>query len=191
MSLSIEIQKKTPSIKQRKVRKPSEVFNLEEVQEIKDAIQEHLLFIGVDRRNNVKNVTLLGVGSSAEVNIDCKYILRTALVTASDGVILVHNHPSNKVKPSNLDKEFTNMVNKFLEVFNIKLVDHVIVSENDYVSMQEVNAIDKDYENYKTNLVEQTLLFDENKKLKEEVKSLTDKLQTIQNLSSEDEEEFE
>ena len=191
MSLSIEIQKKTPSIKQRKVRKPSEVFNLEEVQEIKDAIQEHLLFIGVDRRNNVKNVTLLGVGSSAEVNIDCKYILRTALVTASDGVILVHNHPSNEVKPSNLDKEFTNMVNKFLEVFNIKLVDHVIVSENNYVSMQEVNAIDKDYENYKTNLVEQTLLFDENKKLKEEVKSLTDKLQTIQNLSSEDEEEFE
>lgn len=191
MSLSIEIQKKTPSIKQRKVRKPSEVFNLEEVQEIKDAIQEHLLFIGVDRRNNVKNVTLLGVGSSAEVNIDCKYILRTALVTASDGVILVHNHPSNEVKPSNLDKEFTNMVNKFLEVFNIKLVDHVIVSENDYVSMQELNAIDKDYENYKTNLVEQTLLIDENKKLKEEVKSLTDKLQTIQNLSSEDEEEFE
>lgn len=191
MSLSIEIQKKTPSIKQRKVRKPSEVFNLEEVQEIKDAIQEHLLFIGVDRRNNVKNVTLLGVGSSAEVNIDCKYILRTALVTASDGVILVHNHPSNEAKPSNLDKEFTNMVNKFLEVFNIKLVDHVIVSENNYVSMQEVNAIDKDYENYKTNLVEQTLLFDENKKLKEEVKSLTDKLQTIQNLSSEDEEEFE
>ena len=191
MSLSIEIQKKTPSIKQRKVRKPSEVFNLEEVQEIKDAIQEHLLFIGVDRRNNVKNVTLLGVGSSAEVNIDCKYILRTALVTASDGVILVHNHPSNEVKPSNLDKEFTNMVNKFLEVFNIKLVDHVIVSENDYVSMQELNAIDKDYENYKTNLLEQTLLIDENKKLKEEVKSLTDKLQTIQNLSSEDEEEFE
>ena len=191
MSLSIEIQKKTPSIKQRKVRKPSEVFNLEEVQEIKDAIQEHLLFIGVDRRNNVKNVTLLGVGSSAEVNIDCKYILRTALVTASDGVILVHNHPSNEVKPSNLDKEFTNMVNKFLEVFNIKLVDHVIVSENDYVSMQELNAIDKDYENYKTNLVEQTLLIDENKKLKEEVKSLTDKLQTIQNLSNEDEEELE
>ena len=190
MSLSIEIQKKTPSIKQRKVRKPSEVFNLEEVQEIKDAIQEHLLFIGVDRRNNVKNVTLLGVGSSAEINIDCKYILRTALVTASDGVILVHNHPSNEVKPSNLDKEFTNMVNKFLEVFNIKLVDHVIVSENNYVSMQEVNAIDKDYENYKTNLVEQTLLFDE-KKLKEEVKSLTDKLQTIQNLSNEDEEELE
>ena len=149
MSLSIEIQKKSTNIKHTKVMIPSDVFYLEEVQEIKDAIQEHFLFVGVDRRNNVRNISLLGVGSSSNINIDCKDILRTALTTASDGVILVHNHPANKVEPSNADKELTNVVNKFLKVFNIKLIDHVIVSENDYMSMQEINAIDENYKQIK------------------------------------------
>ena len=58
MSLSIEVQKKQLGTENRKVSKPSEVFELEEVKEIKDAIQEHLLFIGLDRRNNVRGISL-------------------------------------------------------------------------------------------------------------------------------------
>ena len=63
MGLSVEIQKKPQYTKNIKLRIPSEVFDLEEVQEIKDAVQEHLLFIGLDRRNNVRNISLLGVGT--------------------------------------------------------------------------------------------------------------------------------
>ena len=132
MSLSIEVQKKQLGTENRKVSKPSEVFELEEVKEIKDAIQEHLLFIGLDRRNNVRGISLLGIGSSTEIDIDCKYVLRTALITASDKVILVHNHPSNEIEPSNEDKKFTNTISKLLKAFDIELVDHVIVSENQY-----------------------------------------------------------
>ena len=101
MSLSIEIQKKPKVIEEIKLEKSSEVFALEEVQEIKDAVQEHLLFIGLDRGNNIRNISLLGIGTSNEISIDSKYIVRTALITASDKVILVHNHPSNKLEPSN------------------------------------------------------------------------------------------
>lgn len=70
MALSIEIQKKQNVEKQRKVCTPDGVFKLEEVQEIKDAVQEHLLFIGLDIKNNVRNVSLLGVGNSNSIEIE-------------------------------------------------------------------------------------------------------------------------
>ena len=61
MGLEIEIQKKLP-VEERditKVASPNDVYNLKEVQEIKDAVQEHLLFIGLDSKNNIRNVSLL------------------------------------------------------------------------------------------------------------------------------------
>lgn len=189
MSLSIEIQKKEIGIKQRKVRIPSEVFDLEEVQEIKDAIQEHLLFIGLDNRNNVRNISLLGIGSSSNININCKDVVRTALTSASDKVILVHNHPSNELKPSKHDMDMTSSINKLLKVFNINLLDHVIVAENDYVSMLEINAIDKDFESDQIKLMNNAILIEENKQLKHEIKLLKNKIK--EEIKIEYEEEME
>lgn len=145
MSISIEIQKKPKVIEEIKLEKSDEVYDLEEVQEIKDAVQEHLLFIGLDRGNNIRNISLLGIGTSNEISIDSKYIVRTALITASDKVILVHNHPSNKLEPSNNDRHITNVTSKLLKAFNIELLDHIIVTENNYISMGAIKAIDRDY----------------------------------------------
>lgn len=136
----------------RKVSSPEEVFNLKEVQEIKDAVQEHFLFLGLDRANNIRNISLLGIGTSSHVEIDIKYIVRTALVTGSDKVILVHNHPSNLLKPSLQDKEISNITNQLLKAFNIRFLDHIIVGENSYNSMG-VELIDEKYESERTKLI--------------------------------------
>ncbi|MCI8654605.1 MAG: JAB domain-containing protein [Clostridia bacterium] len=81
-------------------------------------------------RNNIRNISLLGIGTSNEIIIDSKYIVRTALVTASDKVILVHNHPSNGLTPSNKDIYLTNITNRLLDAYNIQFLDHIIVAEN-------------------------------------------------------------
>ena len=188
MSLSVEIQKKQKDLQHRRIMKSSEVFKLEEVQEIKDAIREHLLFIGLDSRNNIRNISLLGMGTSRNVSVDGKDIVRTALVTASEKVILVHNHPSNGLQPSDKDIYMTNITRKLLEVFNVELVDHIIVAESDYISTEEIKLINKDYEDEKTKIIDNAILIEENKKLKENIKILTDKLQEYQ---KEAEEEFE
>ena len=175
----------------KKIDKPSEVFELKEIKEIKDAIQEHLLFLGLDRSNNIRNINLIGVGSTNGVMVDSKNVLRIALMNCNDKVILVHNHPSSATTPSLKDKELTNRLNKFLKVFNIELLDHIIVGEEEYTSMRQVNAIDWDYEDSKTNLIDNTFLIEENKKLKENIKALTNNLQQYKNLDKETEEEFE
>ena len=127
MSIRIEIEEKPNKSDNRKVNNPREVFNLEEVQVIKNAIQEHVLFIGLDNGNNIRKIKLIGIGNSKNVIIDNKNIIRLALLTASDKVILVHNHPSNTLKPSEEDKYITKVISKLLKVFNIELVDHIII----------------------------------------------------------------
>ena len=158
MSLATDIQKKPNKILYNKITKPSEIFKLKEIQEIKDAIQEHLLFLGLDRSNNIRNINLIGVGNTNGVIVDSKNVLRIALMNCNDKVILVHNHPSNVTSPSSQDKEITNRLNKFFKVFNIELLDHIIVGENEYTSMKQINAIDWDYEDSKTKLIDNTFL---------------------------------
>lgn len=191
MGLSIEVQKKSKLQEKRQICKSSEVFNLKEVQEIKDAIQEHLLFIGLDSKNNVRNISLLGIGTSSQIKVDSKFIIRTALVTASEKVILVHNHPSNDLTPSIHDKHISNVTNKLLKVYNIQFVDHIIVGEDNYLSMEKIEAIDRDYEDDKTKLIDKAILIEENLTLKQKVKNLTSKLQKYEKASEKEEEEFE
>lgn len=191
MSLSIEIQKKVKTAEQIQITEPNDVFQLKEVQEIKDAIQEHLLFLGLDNRNNIRNISLIGIGTSSEISIDTKYIIRTALVTASEKVILVHNHPSNKLNPSYHDKHISNITNKLLNVYNIKFVDHIIVGGDDYLSMGQIKAIDRNYEDDKTKLIDNAILIEENLNLKEKIKSLNKKLQKYEKILQEKEEEFD
>ena len=175
----------------QKINKPEDVFNLEEVQEIKDAIQEHFLFIGLDRVNNVRNVSLLGIGTSSHIEIDIKYIVRTALITASDRVILVHNHPSNSLKPSSHDEEISNITNKLLKAFNVELLDHIIVGENSFTSMGELKIINNDFENDRTSLISKITLMEENTRLKDEVVKLKKELKNYKNMEKESEDEYE
>ena len=172
-----EIMKKPKNKYNIKVGTTDKVYNLKEVQAIKDAVQEHLIFIGLDQVNNVRNISLLGIGSGSCINIDSKFIVRTALISASEKVILVHNHPSNSLKPSNADIHLTTVTNRLLKVFNIKLIDHIIVTENEYLSMGKV--ADKNLENDSELLVflDKGLLVEENERLKAELEELKQNLE--------------
>lgn len=191
MSLDIEVQKRPPVeiSKQIKVDSTNEVYCLKEVQEIKDALQEHLLFVGLDNRNNIKCIRVLGIGSSSGITVDSKEIVRTALLTAVEKVILVHNHPSNSLEPSKADKHFTNFTAKVLETFNIELLDHVIVTENNYSSLKKLNAMNKNFKTKNTKTMDYTFLLEENIMLKKELKQLKAKLSNIMENNNDFEEE--
>ena len=91
------------------ITSPENILQIKDVQAIRNAIREHLLFIGLDSHNNVRNVSLLNIGGVDSVMIDTKEIVRSALLSASDKVILVHNHPSNNLEPSKDDLHLTDV----------------------------------------------------------------------------------
>lgn len=178
MALTIEIQKKSKikEQKERKVSRTDEVYQLQEVQEIKDSIQEILLFIGLDRANHVRNISILGVGNTSGVLVDSKSIIRTAIMSASEKVILVHNHPSNSSTPSQEDKHITYVTSKLLKAFDMELTDHIIVTEDNYTSIREFNKDKKPYLESDYEFIDKALLLEENKMLKKEIAELKENL---------------
>ena len=183
MSISIGVQQKPPKMdrKDRQILSTTDVFNLEEVQEIKNAIQEHLIYIGLDNKNNLRNINLIGIGTSSQINVDLKEIIRLALLNVNDNVILVHNHPSNVLKPSPADIEMTNIVGVFLKTFNIRLMDHVIVGNDNYLSMMKEKYINLEYENQRIYAMQNSLLKNENETLKKEIENITTRNNEIEN----------
>ena len=188
--MEIEVAKKPKSDIENeiKITTPEDIYNLNVIQNIKDGIQEHLLLLGLDKGNNLRNVNLVGVGTSDNILINSKDILKTTLLYANDIVILAHNHPSNSLKASNHDIDFTNKINKFLGIFNIELLDHIIVTENGYLSMMQEKQIDKNYTNNDIKFIEKTILIEENNRLKQEIDKLS--IQNNNELDESDEMEF-
>lgn len=67
--------------------------------------------------------------------ISPREIAEKALLLRATGVILAHNHPSGNCTPSEHDIRFTRTIFKCLELLDIKLLDHLIVSKNDHFSL--------------------------------------------------------
>lgn len=178
MNIDLHIQTKPEKniSEEIKVSGSKDIVNLKEVKAIRNAVKEHLLFIGLDRGNNIRNISVLGIGSNCEIMIDSKDIIRTALFSCSDRVVLVHNHPSNNLEPSSKDMHLTNVTNQILKVFNIELLDHIIVTEKDYISMEKIKKITRNYENESINNMQKGLLIEENKKLKEKISKLDEQI---------------
>lgn len=179
------IDKKIDIERKIKVSSSEDTFNLKEVQEIRNAIQEHLLFIGLDIGNNIRKINLLSLGGNCEALIDSKNIIRNALLSGSDRVILVHNHPSNSLKPSQADEYMTSIMAKLLKTFNIQLIDHLIVTEDGYVSMQKLKMIDKELNNKEYKLLDQAFLTEENTRLKNEIEKLKNENERLKEIKEE------
>ena len=177
------IQKKPPKEYQKdiKVTSTDDVVKLDEVKEIRDAMQENMLLIGLDRGNNIRTITLIGVGTNSFIQINSKDILRTTLMSGSDKVILVHNHPSNTLKASPEDIHITNITNKFLNVFNVQLLDHIIVTENEHLSMVKEKLVNRDYCDENIDVIDKTLIIEENLRLKNENEKLKNKEEKFMN----------
>lgn len=205
MSLTIEVEKKSVSMKNtRKVKAPRDIFNLQEIQEIKNATQEFMLLFCLDNKNNVIKVTLLGKGKGNCVNFEQKELVRTAILANSSKVILAHNHPSGDFNPSKIDLKITDITNKLLDAFDIELADHLIVTEEGYLSMGSEGYIENElyntYEQVQVNFLkdenEQLIeknknLKEENKNLKKEIKELKVKLKDNKEQMNDEEEEIE
>lgn len=182
MSLEIEIEDKPAKTDLRVIRNPSDVNDLDEINEIRNKVQEVFLMIGLDRGNHIRKICLKGIGPSSGVYLDSKDLIRTALINSFEKVVFVHNHPSNNLRPSEHDKNITNITGKLMEVFGIEFVDHIIVAENGYVSMLSAKAIDKDYTDDDIKFMNKAFLIEENNNLKLELETLKNTPQLYEDL---------
>ena len=73
--------------------------------------------------------------ASADLNI--RKVVKTALLTSASAVILAHNHQSGVAVPSSSDEAATRQVAEALRTIGVRLVDHIVVADRDFVSMAD------------------------------------------------------
>ena len=91
----------------------------------------------LDSGNRLLAWEQLSAGNLDSTPISPRAIVEKALACKANGLILVHNHPAGHPRPSGADLMFTETARKAAEVFGIRFLDHIIITENSSYSMME------------------------------------------------------
>ncbi len=103
--------------------------------------QECLKTVILNKQNKILAINTNAIGNSDNINIGIKEVLSEPIKQMASGIILVHNHPSGSLKPSKQDISFTKHIQEYAKIFNIEILDHIIIAGNDYISLKEQKFI--------------------------------------------------
>ncbi|MBQ8443337.1 MAG: DNA repair protein RadC [Bacteroides sp.] len=83
----------------------------------------------------------IGAGGLNATAVDVRCVLREALLKRASAIALCHNHPSGSIRPSREDDRLTQQVNQASQCMNIRLVDHVILTDGAFYSYADEGRI--------------------------------------------------
>lgn len=96
--------------------------------------QEVFAAVYLDTANNILCHQIISMGGINATVVDLRMIMATALKTLSTSIILCHNHPSGSLSPSAADVKLTNRIKEAAQLFDILVVDHIILTKNSFFS---------------------------------------------------------
>lgn len=91
----------------------------------------------LNNANQVLGFSETGIGTVKSVDVNFTEICQLAILSNAVGVVVSHNHPSGKLFPSSQDLKLTKRIQKGLDLFNIKLLDHLIITTESYYSFSD------------------------------------------------------
>ena len=104
---------------------------------IGDLEHEEFWVLFLNNSNKVLAKNQISKGGLTATIVDVRLLFKRALELASVGVIVCHNHPSGKLQPSNADKQITEKIKQAGVTLDIKLLDHLIVTDKNYFSFAD------------------------------------------------------
>ena len=128
-----------------KRRKYTEIINREQIRCSLDIFEyfhpmlcdlqyEEFWILALNRSNKIIDKIKISQGGVSQTLVDSKLILKEVLCRLASGVVLCHNHPSGNKKPSKDDDFLTKKIKECCKLFDVEILDHVIVADNDYYS---------------------------------------------------------
>jgi DNA repair protein RadC len=104
---------------------------------LKDFTYEVFAVLFLNRANKINHFEIISRGGITGTVADPRIILKKALENDAVSLVLSHNHPSGSLKPSRADEELTLKIKEAAKYFDIKILDHIIVSEEGYYSFAD------------------------------------------------------
>lgn len=104
-------------------------------------LQERFIVLYLNRANKILGYYNHAVGGISGVTTDLRLIYATALASACSGIIVSHNHPSGNLEPSPADMQITRRIKEAGKLFEILLLDHIIVTKKEYYSFADEGTL--------------------------------------------------
>lgn len=97
--------------------------------------QEYVYLLCFNTNQDLLAIFEISHGSSTKSIVSVKEVITSVVLSGSENIILIHNHPNGNLSVSNDDINITNTLKYALCSMEIKLLDHIIISKNGYTSM--------------------------------------------------------
>jgi DNA repair protein RadC len=124
-----------------KIRAALDVFPL--LSYLGDRKQEHFLCISLNGAHEVLHSRIVTVGLLSSCQVHPREVLSDPITDRAAAIIIAHNHPSGDLTPSEADLQITKRLQSAAELLGIRLLDHIIFSARDFMSLMETGKMDK------------------------------------------------
>ncbi len=104
---------------------------------LRDLSHEECWVMYLNRANKLISKERLSIGGVSATVVDVKIVIKNALDKLASSIILIHNHPSGNPKPGENDKVQTRMLKDAAALFDISLLDHLIIAGDEYFSFAD------------------------------------------------------
>lgn len=108
---------------------------------IGELAHEEFWIVFLNNSNKVLQKQQLSKGGLTGTLVDVRLVFKKAIELNSTAIILCHNHPSGKLQPSNADKLITTKLSNAGKSLDIKVLDHIIITENAYFSFADESLL--------------------------------------------------
>ncbi len=109
--------------------------------QLQDLTHECFCAVYLNQAGKVIKSEMVSSGGLTATVADIRIILKNALLCNAAQLIMAHNHPSGNKNPSEADKVLTRKMKESATLMDIKLLDHIIIAGNDYLSMGDEGLI--------------------------------------------------
>jgi DNA repair protein RadC len=108
-----------------------------------DQNREHFWVIGLENNNRILFIELTSKGTINQTLVKPMEVFSLALQKRAVKIMLVHNHPSRELKPSEKDKDITDRLIQVGIIVETEVVDHLIISTKSYLSFSDIGLLEQ------------------------------------------------
>lgn len=124
---------------------PNKITGASDIIQIADSIRyqncEYWIVLYLDQTKTIQAIDETSLSQSSTSQISPLQIIQAAIQYSSTSIVLIHNQPSGDVSPNPKDIAYTRKIAQIAKILGIKLVDHIIVTENEYYSFFEEGVV--------------------------------------------------
>lgn len=135
-ALELGRRRKESDNQSKKIGSSQDVFELFSPL-LTDLPYEEFWVLYLSRSNRIINKLKISQGGISSTVTDIRLLMKRAIELLASNIILCHNHPSGNLTPSSADIALTKKIKQAAELFDICLLDHIIIAENRFYSMSD------------------------------------------------------